>query len=88
MKDLPDRRILIGVAAAALLVLSACDRGAEAPTTDQPSVATAPAEEAKAEEVATGFLAAFGAFDVDQARTYWPTTRRSRRWARTMIFDC
>jgi hypothetical protein len=70
MKDRPSRGLLVGVAAAALLVLTACDRAAEAPTTDHPPVATFPDAGAKAEEVARGFLEAYGALDVDQARTY------------------
>jgi hypothetical protein len=61
-----NRRVLIG-AMAALLVLAACDDGAETPATDQPA-ATAP--EANAEQIATGFVEAYGAFDAEQAITY------------------
>lgn len=68
------RRLLIGVAAVMLLLIAgACDGGADAPITDQPPAATGASEDpadATAEEVAAGFLEAFGAFDVDQAMTY------------------
>jgi CubicO group peptidase (beta-lactamase class C family) len=63
------RRGIRGVAVAVLFVLAACDGGAEAPEADQPA-ATASGTEANAEEVATGFLEAFGAFDVDGAIGY------------------
>ena len=63
------RGILIGVAAA-LLALAACDRGGEAPATDQPSADTAPQPEANAEEIATSFVEAYGAFDAEEAITY------------------
>jgi hypothetical protein len=68
-----DRRLLIGVAAVTLFLIGACDGGEDAPTTDQPPAATGASEEASnaaAEEIATGFLEAFGALDVEQARTY------------------
>jgi hypothetical protein len=63
------RGILIGVAAA-LLVLAACDGGGEAPATDQPAADTAPQPEANAEEIATSFVEAYGAFDAEEAITY------------------
>lgn len=53
-----------------LLLIGACDGGEDAPTTNQPPAATAPEAEASAEEVATGFLEAYGALDVGQAMTY------------------
>lgn len=59
-----ERGIVIGVAAA-LLALAACEGGADVPTPDEPT-ATAP----EAEEVATGFVEAYGAFDADEAITY------------------
>ena len=72
--DRPDRRLLVGVAAVVLLLSGACDRGQDAPTTDQPPVATGasedPAHAAAANEVATGFVEAFGAFDADGAIAY------------------
>jgi hypothetical protein len=71
--DRPDRRLVIGVAAVMLFLLGACDGGEDAPAADQPSVATGAPEEpanATAEEIATGFLEAFGAFDVDRATGY------------------
>ena len=71
--DRPHRRLLIGVAAVMLLLIGACDGGEDAPTTDQPPAGTGASEEASnaaAEEIATGFLEAFGAFDVNQATTY------------------
>jgi hypothetical protein len=61
-----NRRVLIG-AMAALLVLAACDDGAETPATDQPA-ATAP--EANAEQIATGFVEAYGVFDAEQAISF------------------
>lgn len=64
------RRGILGAAVAVLLALAACDGGAEAPETDQSPAATAPGTEPSAEEVATGFLEAFGAFDVDGAIGY------------------
>jgi hypothetical protein len=70
--DRPHRRLVIGVSAVVLLLTGACD-GGDAPRTDQPPVATGASEDpadANAEEVATGFLEAFGAFDVNQAMTY------------------
>lgn len=62
------RRLLIGLAAS-LFVLGACDGGNEAPATDRPSAATT-AEANAAEAIATGFLEAIGAFDVDRATGY------------------
>jgi hypothetical protein len=59
-----DRAVMIAVAAA-LLVLAACDGGDEAPATVGP---TPP--EASAEEIATNFVEAYGAFDADEAITY------------------
>jgi hypothetical protein len=67
MNSGPDRSLLIGVAVAVLLVLAACDGGDEAPRTDE-SPASVP--EGAAEEVATAFLQAYGALDVNEARTY------------------
>jgi len=64
------RRGILGVAVVMLLVLAACDGGAEAPEADQPPAATASGTEASAEEVATGFLEAFGAFEADRAIGY------------------
>lgn len=61
-----DRVVLIGVAAA-LLVLAACDGGGEAPATDEPP---SPAADADAEEVASSFVEAYGAFDAEEAITY------------------
>jgi hypothetical protein len=51
--------------AAALVVLAACDGGDEAPATVSP---TPP--EASAEEIATSFVEAYGAFDAEEAITY------------------
>lgn len=59
-------RLLMGVAAA-LFVLAACD-GQEAPATDRPPATTT--SEANAESIASGFIEAFGAFDVDGAIGY------------------
>jgi hypothetical protein len=53
--------------AAALLVLAACDGGGEAPATDDPPT---PAADADAEEVASSFVEAYGAFDAEEAITY------------------
>jgi hypothetical protein len=64
-----DRGVLIGFAAA-LLVLAACDGGDEAPATDRPPAATGAPKDARAEEVAMGFLEAYGALDAEQAITY------------------
>ena len=64
-----DRGVLI-VAAATLLVLAACDGGGEAPAADQSPAATAARAEANAEEIATGFVEAVGAFDAGRAVTY------------------
>lgn len=71
--DRPDRRLLIGVTAVVLLLGGACDGGEDAPTTGQSPVATGAPDDAAgatAEEVATGFVEAFGAFDVDEAISY------------------
>ena len=63
-------------AAVALVLIVAsvgCQSGEEATATDQtPAAAEAPENtvNARAVEVATGFLKAYGAFDVEQARTY------------------
>jgi hypothetical protein len=59
-------RLLMGVAAA-LFVLAACD-GQETPATDRPPATTT--MEANAEAIASGFIEAFGAFDVDGAIGY------------------
>jgi hypothetical protein len=53
--------------AAALLVLAACDGGGEAPATDDPPT---PAADTDAEEVASSFVEAYGAFDAEEAITY------------------
>jgi hypothetical protein len=58
----------VGVAAVALLVLAACDGDDEAPITAQPS-ATA-STDVNAEEIATSFVEAYGAFDAEEAITY------------------
>jgi hypothetical protein len=58
------RSVTIGVTAA-LLVLVACDGGDEAPATVNP---TPP--EANAEDIATSFVEAYGAFDAEEAITY------------------
>jgi hypothetical protein len=53
--------------------LAGCASGEEATATDQTPVATEASENtanARAVEVATGFLEAYGAFDVDRAMTY------------------
>ena len=71
--DRPDRRALIRVVGLVLLLLGACDGGGDAPTTNQPSVATGAPEEAPdatARDVASRFLEAFGAFDADRAIDY------------------
>jgi hypothetical protein len=65
--------ILIGVAA--LLVLAACGGGDEARSEDEaaaatPPTASAPTAEANAEEIATSFVEAYGAFDAVEAITY------------------
>jgi hypothetical protein len=60
------RGILIGVAPV-LLVLAACDRGDDAPARSQPPAATAARAEANAEEIATGFVEAVGAFNAERA---------------------
>ena len=60
-------RLLMGVAAA-LFVLATCDDGEETPATDRPPAANT--SEANAQAIATGFIEAFGAFDVDRAIDY------------------
>ena len=58
------------VAIVALLIVQSRE---DAPATDRaPAAAVVPAKtvNARAEEVATGFLAAYGAFDLEQAMTY------------------
>jgi hypothetical protein len=66
-----NRGLLIGAAAVALFLIGACQGREEAPVADQaPGATEAPPVDAKAEEVATGFLEAYGAFDVEQAITY------------------
>ena len=55
---------MIGVTAA-LLVLAACDGGDEAPATVNPSP-----PESNAEEIATSFVEAYGAFNAEEAITY------------------
>jgi hypothetical protein len=67
--DRPERRLVIGVAAVVLLLMVACDGGEDAPAPDQ-QTASAPEEDTNATEVATRFLEAFAAFDVDQANAY------------------
>ena len=62
-----ERGIVIGVAAA-LLTLAACDGGGEGPATDDPPAATA--AEAEAEEIASSFVEAYGAFDTEEALTH------------------
>jgi hypothetical protein len=71
------KRIGAFAAAAVALVLIVasvgCQSGEEATATDQTPGAAEAAENtvnARAVEVATGFLEAYGAFDVEQARTY------------------
>jgi hypothetical protein len=55
---------MIGVTAA-LLALAGCDGGDEAPATMNPTP-----REANAEEIATSFVEAFGAFDAEEATAY------------------
>jgi hypothetical protein len=67
------RGLPIGAAAVAVLLIGACQSRGEAPVTDQAPVATEAPEiqmNAAAEEVATGFLEAYGDFDVDRAISY------------------
>ena len=59
-----DRTVMIAVAAP-LLVLAACDGRDEAPATVNPTPA-----ESNAEEIATSFVEAYGAFDAEEAITY------------------
>ena len=54
--------------AAALLVLAACDGGGEPPPTDDEP--TSAAADAEAEEIASNFVEAYGAFDAEEAITY------------------
>jgi len=66
-----NRGLLIGVAAVAGLLIGACQSREE--VTDQTPGATEAPEnpvDATAEEVATSFLEAYGAFDAEQAITY------------------
>jgi hypothetical protein len=56
-----ERRIVMGFAAAALVLAVACDGAADAPTTDQSAAAV---------EVVDGFLEAYGRFDASEAATY------------------
>ncbi|HEX6580328.1 MAG TPA: hypothetical protein VF195_05590 [Actinomycetota bacterium] len=58
----------VGVAAIALFVLVACDADDEAPATAQPSANAV--TNMNAEEVATQFVEAYGAFDAEEAITY------------------
>ncbi|HJS26553.1 MAG TPA: hypothetical protein VJ913_05445 [Actinomycetota bacterium] len=58
------------IVAAALLVLAACDGGNEAPAKDRPATPDPYPEEPNAEAIATGFVEAFGAFDVELAVGY------------------
>ena len=69
LTDRPDRRPGMGLAVVVLLLMAACDGGEDAPAPDQ-QTASAPEEDTNATEVATRFLEAFAAFDVDRARTY------------------
>jgi hypothetical protein len=62
-----DPRALI-VIAAGLLPLAACESGGESPPTDGAPAVTAP--EANAEQIATSFVDAYGAFDAEEAITY------------------
>jgi hypothetical protein len=57
-----ERRIVMGFAAAALVLAVACDGAADAPATDQSA--------AEAVEVVDGFLEAYGRFDAAAAATY------------------
>ena len=61
-----NRAVMVAVAAA-LLMLAACDSGGEVPATDEPST---PPADADAEEVASSFVEAYGAFDAEEAITY------------------
>jgi hypothetical protein len=76
-QNVGGKRIGLLAAAAITLVLIAalvgCASGEDATATDQTPVATEASENpanARGVEVATGFLEAYGAFDVDQAMTY------------------
>jgi hypothetical protein len=61
-----SRGRLMGAAAVALLLMGACQSRGEAPATTEAPENTG----ATAEEVATRFIAAYGAFDADQAISY------------------
>lgn len=63
-------RAVICIVAILALVGSACDGGDDGPAADQPAAATTPQPEANAEEIATGFVETFGAFDGERAITY------------------
>lgn len=64
LSRLAVRAVMVGVTAA-LVALPACDGGDEAPAAVNP---TSP--EANAEEIATRFVEAYGAFDAEEAITY------------------
>jgi hypothetical protein len=74
----PSRIVLLGMAAIALLAIAIVLVAVAQTRDDAPATAQAPAVpqapentvNAGAERVATRFLEAFGAFDVDQVRTY------------------
>ena len=63
------RPAILGVMIVVLLVLGACDSGSGPAETGQTTGSRAQAEPS-AEEVATGFLEAFGAFEADRAIGY------------------
>jgi hypothetical protein len=68
-----NRGLLIGAAGVVLLLIGACQSSEDAPVADQGPGANEAQEkpvDAKAREVATGFLKAYGAFDAGQAITY------------------
>jgi hypothetical protein len=58
----------VGVAVVALVVLAACDGDDEAPITAQPSATVS--TDVNAEEIATSFVEAYGAFDAEEAIMY------------------
>jgi hypothetical protein len=73
----PRRMLLLGVTTAAVLLIALIvvlvqTRDKTPATAQAPAVAETPENtvNARADEVATGFLEAFAAFDVEQARTY------------------
>jgi hypothetical protein len=73
----PSRRLLLGAAAAAVLLIALIvvlvqSRDDAPATAKAPVVAETPENtvNARAEEVATNFLEAYGAFDVERAMTY------------------